>query len=183
MVVFVFFIFICFVFLLFSVWSVVCRHSGLVVQFTRNSNNAENSSVFILLFVFRFSFYFTLCFSLSLSPSAGDLVSMVTIFLRCVSLATLSLSFSLGVCVFRARSRSFSIRCPQTQNGGNQRTTGSLQSLTITESRRAKAAQPGTPSSIRIGRRIKYSTSGRFFFSFLCLSLFGFFLFSLSLVK
>jgi hypothetical protein len=105
---FFFVFFICFVFLLFSVWSVVCRHSGLVVQFTRNSNNAENSFVFILLFVFRFPFYFTLCFSLSLSPSAGDLISMVTIFTSssgvCVWQLSRSLSLSVCVCLSRALS-------------------------------------------------------------------------------
>lgn len=107
---FFFVFFICFVFLLFSVWSVVCRHSGLVVQFTRNSNNAENSFVFILLFVFRFPFYFTLCFSLSLSPSAGDLISMVTIFTSSsgVCVWQLSRSLSLSVCVSFARSLALS---------------------------------------------------------------------------
>ena len=100
-----------------------------------------------------------------------------------VGLWQLSRSLFLSVCVSFARALAlspFAARNAKRENGGNQRTTGSLQSLTITESRRAKAAQPGTPSSIRIGRRIKYSTSGRFFFSFLSLSLV---FLSLSLVK
>jgi hypothetical protein len=100
------FFFICFVFLLFSVWSVVCRHSGLVLQFTRNSNNAENSSVFILLFVFRFSFYFTLCFSLSLSPRLPVIWSPWLPSSSGVCLWQLSRSLSLSVCVCLSRALS-----------------------------------------------------------------------------
>lgn len=97
--------------------------------------------------------------SLSLSFCAGDFgVHGYSVFLRGVfGIGSLLVCSLLSLTIFPPFLSA-------TRNVGNQRTTGSLQSLTNTESRRAKAAQPGTPSSIRIGHRIKYSTSGRFFF-------------------
>lgn len=127
----------------------------------------------------RTHLYTLVCFSLflfhSLSFCAGDFgVHGYSFFLRGVfGIGSLPVCSPLSLTIFPPFLSA-------TRNVGNQRTTGSLQSLTNTESRRAKAAQPGTPSSIRIGRRIKYSTSGRFFFSLLLLFFACFFHFLLS---
>lgn len=131
----------------------------------RNQITLKNWSEYLLSFLF---------FLNSLSVSMVTILSPLRCFFTRVGNFGSFLSLCFSICLF-STCRFSSAR----KNGGNE-PTGSLRILTITESRPAKAAQPGTPSSIRTGLRIKYSTSGTFKFPHLLIyfSLISFFVLS-----